>query len=81
MPTYPVINKETGEKKELSMSMMKYDEWRKENPDWDKDWSAGVAGVGEVGEIYDKLRMKHPGWNQVLEKASKAPRSRVKPVY
>ena len=37
MPTYPVINKETGEKKELSMSMIKYDEWRKENPDWDKD--------------------------------------------
>ena len=29
MPTYPVINKETGEKKELSMSMIKYDEWRK----------------------------------------------------
>ena len=29
MPTYPVINKETGEKKELSMSMMKYGEWKK----------------------------------------------------
>ena len=37
MPTYPVINKETGEKKELSMTMVAYDEWRKENPDWDKD--------------------------------------------
>ena len=36
MPTYPVVNKETGEKKELSMSMVAYDEWRKENPDWDK---------------------------------------------
>ena len=35
MPTYPVINKETGEKKELSMSMVAYDEWRKDNPDWD----------------------------------------------
>ena len=31
MPTYPVINKETGEKKELSMSMLAYDEWRKES--------------------------------------------------
>ena len=51
MPTYPVINKETGEKKELSMTMIKYDEWRKENPDWDKDWNAGVAGLGEVGEL------------------------------
>ena len=81
MPTYPVIHKETGEKKELSMSMMAYGEWKKENPDWDKDWQAGIAGVGEVGEIYDKLRMKHPGWNDVLHKASKAPRSRVRPVY
>ena len=40
---YPVINKETGEKKELSMSVKEYDEWRKDNPDWDKDWSAGIA--------------------------------------
>ena len=35
MPTYPVLNKETGEKKELSMSMNDYDQWRKDNPDWD----------------------------------------------
>ena len=45
MPTYPVINKSTGEKKELSMSMSSYDEWRKDNPDWDKDWAAGTGGV------------------------------------
>ncbi len=38
MPTYPVKHLETGEQKELSMSMMAYGEWRKENPDWDKDW-------------------------------------------
>ena len=44
MPTYPVINKKTEEKKELSMSMKEYDQWRKDNPDWDKDWSAGVGG-------------------------------------
>ena len=70
MPTYPVINKETGEKKELSMSMIKYDEWRKENPNWDKDWSEGCAGIGEVGEWKDKLITKNPGWNDVLHKAS-----------
>ena len=80
MPTYPVIHKETGEKKELSMTMKAYDEWRKENPDWDRDWQAGVAGVGEVGEVYDKLKKSHPGWNDVLYKASKAPRSTVKPI-
>ena len=80
MPTYPVINKETGEKKELSMTMKSYDEWRKENPDWDRDWQAGVAGVGEVGEVYDKLKKSHPGWNDVLYKASKAPKSNVRPI-
>ena len=80
MPTYPVINKETGEKKELSMSMVTYDEWRKENPDWDRDWMEGVASVGEVGEVYDKLKKSHPGWNDVLHKASKAPGSTVRPI-
>ena len=77
MPTYPVVNKETGEKKELSMSMVAYDEWRKENPGWDKDWSEGCAGLGEVGEWKDKLITKNPGWNDVLHKASKSPGSGV----
>ena len=80
MPTYPVINKETGEKKELSMTMKSYDEWRKENPDWDRDWMEGVASVGEVGEVYDRLKKSHPGWNDVLHKASKAPGSKVKAI-
>ena len=80
MPTYPVKNLKTGETKELSMTMKAYDEWRKENPEWDKDWAAGVAGVGEVGEVYDKLKKSHPGWNDVLYKASKAPRSTVRPI-
>ena len=80
MPTYPVINLKTKEKKELSMSMVAYDEWKKEHPDWDKDWMAGVACVGEVGEIYDRLKKSHPGWNDVLLKASKAPGSKVKAI-
>ena len=80
MPTYPVVNKETGEKKELSMSMVAYDEWRKENPGWDKDWSEGCAGLGEVGEWRDKLITKNPSWNDVLYKASKSPGSTVKKI-
>tara|TARA_B100001115_G_C15548883_1_gene261237 strand:+ start:202 stop:444 length:243 start_codon:yes stop_codon:yes gene_type:complete len=80
MPTYPVKNLKTGETKEIQMSMTDYDQWRKDNPDWDKDWNAGVANVGEVGEVYDKLRKTHPGWNDVLRKASKAPGSKVRPV-
>ena len=80
MPTYPVINLKTKERQELSMTMKEYDQWRKDNPDWDKDWMQGVANVGEVGEVYDKLRKTHPGWNDVLHKASKAPGSKVRPV-
>ena len=80
MPTYPVKNLITGEQKEIRMTMSDYDQWRKDNPDWDKDWNAGVANLGEVGEIYDKLKKSHPGWNDVLYKASKAPRSNVKPI-
>ena len=77
MPTYPVVNKETGEKKELSMTMIEYSNWRDDNPDWDKDWSEGCAGLGEVGEWKDNLITKNPGWNDVLHKASKSPGSRV----
>jgi hypothetical protein len=37
-------------------------------------------GCGEIGEVYDKLKKSHPGWNDVLNKCSKAPGSTVKPV-
>ena len=80
MATYPVKNLKTGEQKEIQMSMTEYDQWRKDNPDWDKDWMQGVANDGEVGEVYDKLRKTHPGGNHVLHKASKAPGSKVRPV-
>ena len=79
MPTYPVINKVTKETKVLSMTMKEYCDWKEENPDWDKDWSQGCAGVGEVGDWQQKLVNKNPGWNEVLRKASKAPGAQVKP--
>ena len=71
MPTYPVINTKTGEKQELLMSMKKYDEWRKENPDWDKDWSAGTGGVAYgdpkqsdgFKEVMQKIQSDHPRAN------------------
>ena len=55
-------------------------QWRKDNPDWDRDWSQGCAGVGEVGEWTDKLKQKYPGWNDVLKKAQKAPGSKIKTI-
>ena len=77
MPTYPLKNLKTGETQELSMTMKEYDQWKKDNPDWDKDWSKGCAGVGEVGEWRDKLITKNPSWNEVLGQASKVAGSRV----
>ena len=79
MPTYPLKHRDTGEEKELVMSVLDYEKWREENPDWDKDWSKGCAGVGEVGDWQQKLVNRNPGWNEVLRKASKAPGSNIKP--
>ena len=79
MATYPVINKETGEQKEIKMSILEWDQWKTDNPDWDRDWSdpSTMPGVGEVGEWADKLDKSHPGWNDVLKAAQKAPGSKV----
>ena len=76
MPTYPVIHRETQEKKELSMTMKAYDQWRKDNPEWDKDWQAGVAG--QSTEFKWTGEAKSSGWNEVLDRASKQPGATVR---
>lgn len=71
MPTYAVINTKTGDKQELYMSMKDYEQWRKDNPDWDKDWSAGIGGTiyGEpkqsqgFKEVMQKVQAAHPNAN------------------
>ena len=78
MPSYPVKNKETGETKELSMSMKDYCDWKDDNPDWDKDWSKGVAGVGEVGDMHMKGEANSSGWNEILDRASRQPGATVR---
>ena len=82
MATYPVINKQTGEQKEVTMSVTEWDQWKEDNPDWTRDWSdpSTCPSAGEVGEVYDRLKNAHPGWNDVLRAASKAPGSKVKPI-
>jgi len=74
MPLYPVINKNTGETKELSMTISEWEKWKEENfkDGWDRNWSEGCASACEVGEFKDKLRTKHPSWNEVLKKAKKS---------
>ena len=73
MATYPVINRESGEQKEVKMSIHEWNEWCKENPDWTRDWSdpSTCPASGEVGEWKDKLLKSKPGWNEVLANAQK----------
>ena len=80
MATYPIVNKETGEKKVIEMSVHDIQEWYKNNLEWKRDWSEGCATPGEVGDWRNKLISKHPGWNEILDKASKAPKSLVKKI-
>ena len=71
MPTYPVKNTKTGETKEIYMAMSDYDQWRKDNPDWEKDWSAGTGGViyglpkqsDGFKEVMSKVQSYHPRAN------------------
>jgi hypothetical protein len=68
MPTYPVKHKVTGETQELYMSMKDYNQWKQDNPEWDKDWMAGVGGTiyGEpkqsdgFKEVMQKVKSAHP---------------------
>ena len=56
MACYPVKNLKTGETMELFMPLDEYEQWRKDNPDWDKDWNAGIgSAVSGVGDYQDKL--------------------------
>ena len=79
MATYPVVNTKTGEQKDVVMSVHDWDQWKIDNPDWERYYTPDNApGVGEVGEWKDKLRKTKPGWNDVLRTAQKAPGSGVK---
>ena len=52
MATYPVVNKETGEQKEVVMELKDWNNWCNDNPEWSIEYSdhATMLGVGEVGE-------------------------------
>ena len=74
MATYPVINQQTGEQKEVVMSVHDWDQWKENNPDWQRYFTpenSPSLGI-EVGEWRDKLVNKNPGWGEVLKKAEKS---------
>lgn len=75
MPTYRFRDTETGEIFEKWMYMADRLPYLEENPHIKQ--MPTELNIGEVGEWKNKLIQSKPGWNQVLEKASKAPGSRV----
>ena len=81
MATYPIINKETGEQKDLVISVHEWTQWCEDNPDWKRDWSdpSTCPGSGEVGEWRDKMSRTHPGFHDIMKNkiAPKAPRNRT----
>jgi hypothetical protein len=79
LPTYRFENTETGEIFEKWMLMAEKEPYLKENSHL-KPLIPTQMNVGEVGDWQNKLASKHPGWNEVLKSASKAPGSRVKPI-
>jgi hypothetical protein len=79
MPIYPIVNIKTGEEDELEISIAEWVKWSEENKDeWKRDWSKGCASPGEAAEWRDQLIKKHPAWNEILDKSSRAPGSTVK---
>jgi hypothetical protein len=77
MPTYRFENTESGEIFEKWMLMAEKEPYLKENPHL-KPLIPTQMNVGEIGEWKDKLAKSKPGWNEVLERAGKAPKSTVK---
>lgn len=71
MPTYPVKNLKTGEKQDLYMTIKDYEQWKQNNPEWDKDWSSGCGGVtygqpkqsDAFKEVMSKVQQGHPRAN------------------
>ena len=80
MATYPVRHKETGETKEVKMSIHDWDQWKIDNTDWERYFNAeNSPGLGvEISDWQSRLIKQKPEWNEVLGKAQKAPGSTVK---
>lgn len=55
MAIYPIISKDTCEKKVIEMSVHDITQWYNDNPEWKRDWSEGCAQPAELGEWKDKL--------------------------
>ena len=73
MARYPVVNKVTGERKNIEQSVHDILEWYKQNPEWERDWSQGAGSIAELGEWKTRNVVKNPGWKDVLDEVRKVP--------
>ena len=72
MPIYGFKHTETGETKDVTMSMAEYDVFLEENPKWKRyyaptDAPKTVAGVNQFSSHTETARKKHDGWNQLMK--------------
>ena len=74
MPTYPILNTETGERSEIKLTLAEWEEFKKENPHIIRDWSdpSTAPASCETGEMQDKILKSHPSWGEVLKKVKKS---------
>jgi len=80
LATYPVKHKDTGETKEIQMSVHDWSQWCEDNPDWSRYYTpdnAPCLGI-EMGDPLSKIYTKHPGWKDVMTKAKQQPGSTLK---
>ena len=74
MATYPVVNKTTGEQKEVVMSIHDWDQWKTDNPDWDRDYSD--PSTVQAWEKLESGKTNSPtniqSWNEILKKSEKS---------
>jgi hypothetical protein len=68
MPRYEFKHKETGEVQELSLSVKQYDEWKANNPDWERFYS---SAPGLVSQAKSTLSQAGKDWESHLTNIKK----------
>lgn len=68
MPNYEFKHKETGEVQEIVMSISKYDEWKVNNPDWERYYS---SAPGLVSQAKSTLSQAGKDWESHLNNIKK----------
>ena len=63
MATYPIINKETGEQKEIVLSIHEWPKWCEDNSDWIRDWSDPLPALWQQKLVNGEINL----WQEILD--------------